>query len=199
MELQANYKVVTNQEINNDLFQKMVILDRELFPEDSGYALSPEYLKNLYAHTREGLFLLLHTNTKQLIGYYSCIIVSENTKNNYLVSRNYRDLEHTGMQHGNNNLYIFTIGIQAAYRGSNAMKLLGKAFANWMIKNIAMGNKIKFCFGEAVSLEGVKFFTNGMGMVPLDINKIGKKGTGLYFSPDNLRGYLKKMDSLNMP
>jgi len=193
MELQSSYKVFSGQEITDELFQNMLILDKELFPEDSEYALSPEYLKSLYAHNRDGLFFLLHTDTNQLIGYHSCIIVSDNAKNDYISSGNYRKLEHAGTQRGDNNLYIFTLGLRVAYRGSSAMKLLGKAFANWIVKNIAMGNKLKFCFSEAVSTDGARSLTHGMGMVPLDPNKIDQKGRGFYFSPDNLENYTKKM------
>jgi hypothetical protein len=47
MELLSSYKVFSGQEINDTLFQKMLSLDRELFPEASKYALNTEYLKKI--------------------------------------------------------------------------------------------------------------------------------------------------------
>lgn len=86
-------------------------------------------------------------------------------------------------------MYFYTIAISKNYRDTNTVKILMKEFAKWLDEERKNGKIIKSCISEAVSQDGIKSLSK-MGMKPQDVDY---EGLGIYYSPDCLNSYIKKM------
>lgn len=184
--MKFRFKVLFGNEVDKEVFSQMLELDKKCFSEE--YSLSSEYIRNLYKKSKEGLFCLIDKD--KCVGYINCIFITEEQKQEYIGSGDFRKLNNIGPRIGNNILYIYTIALDENYRGTNALVMLLKRFSNWLLENKKMGINITYLFAEAVSDSGVKVLKK-MGMIPIDKNKLDNNCHGFYYSPDNLENYFK--------
>ena len=177
-----------NSEIDNILLDRVLEFDRTIFPSDEDYSFPDDYLKKMYAKSKDGLFVLLHNDN--IVGYTNCIFLSEKAKSSYLETKDYLSLTNVGFNVGENNMYFYTLALDERYRDTNAVKTLMRAFTMWLDKEKQNGKRIKSCISEAVTGDGVKTLL-AMGMIPQDIDN---DGLGIYYSPDCLDNYIEKMN-----
>ena len=50
--------VLMNDKINQNWFEKMLEMDRRIFPAEGNDYLEPDYIRSLYKQVKEGLFFL---------------------------------------------------------------------------------------------------------------------------------------------
>lgn len=186
--MNMNLRVLTGNQVDELIFSQMLDLDKKCFSEE--YSLSSEYIRSLYKNSKEGLFCLVDNNT--CVGYMHCIFITEKQKQEYINGGDFRNLRNVGLVIGDNILYILSIALDEKYRGTDALKLMLKNFSKWILDCKANGIKMKFCFAEAISDEGVRV-CNKMGLVPIDNRKLDSNNHGFYYSPDNLKEYSHKM------
>lgn len=179
--------VKSNGEVDDNLLDQVLQFDRKIFPVDKNYSLPDDYLKRMYSKYREGIFVLLSNDI--VIGYVSCIFLSDEGKNKYLQDRDYIALENIGFHSGKNNMYFHTIALEEKYRNSNAVKSLMTYFAQWLNTEKRNGKFIKSCISEAITNDGVKVLQT-MKMIPYDVDD---KGLGIYESLDCLESYISQM------
>lgn len=182
-----NLIIKSNDEIDDDLLDKVLQFDRTIFPPDEDYSFPDDYLKRMYKNSKDGIFVLLNNDT--VIGYVNCIFLSDNALEKYLKDRDYLTLENIGFNMGDNNMYFYTIALHQNYRNTNMVKLLIQYFVNWLESQKNKGKRIKNCISEAITNDGIKSLTI-MGMIPYDIDD---KGLGIFYSPDCLENYIEQM------
>lgn len=185
--------VLMNQMINEEWFGKMLELEGRIFSVTGNDYLDPEYVRALYKDNQEGLFFCIDQDACKLAGYLTVIFLDESQKDRYLNGAHFSTLQNIGMHKGKNILYIYTIAVDEEYRGSACMKLMGKAFAEWLDGKIKDGYEVSEVYAEAVSKEGARSLRRGFGMTPMA--DVDEDGRGHYFADDHLEGYIKKMRS----
>lgn len=182
-----NLTIKKNSEITEEILDKVLEFDRTIFTEDDEYSFPDGYFKKVYEKNKDGIFVLFNNNI--VIGYVNCIFITDENKEEFLKTREYLNLENIGINIGENNLYLYNLLIKEEYRDGQAIKLIMKEFCRWLDSEIKNGKKIKYCFSEAVTLDGIKTL-KAMGMQPQDINE---EGMGIYYSKDNLNNYISNM------
>lgn len=187
--------IVANENIDDDLFEKVMGFDKTIFPLEDEYALPSDVFRKLYEDNKEGLFVLLN-KAREVVGYVNCIFPSDAQRDKYLVDKKYLSLKNIGFKVGDNNLYLYTVALAEEYRNSIANLVLARAFAKWLYEERKKEKKIKFCFTEAVTKNGTKV-AQFMGMIPYDEKSIDFEGKGIYVSPDCLDEHINKMLRLN--
>ena len=188
--IMEQFIIKKNSEIDDALLDKVLEFDKTIFPSDENYSFPDDYLKKLYANSKDGFFVLLHNGN--VIGYTHCIFLSEEAKNNYLETKDYLSLTNDGFNMGDNNMYFYSLVLAQEYRDSNAVKVLMKDFATWLDEEKQNGKKIKSCISEAITNDGIKTLLR-MGMIPQDTDI---NGLGIYSSPDCLENYIKEMNNM---
>ncbi len=184
--MKFRFKVLCGNEVDKEVFSQMLELDKKCFSDE--YSLSSEYISSLYKKSKEGLFCLIDKD--KCVGYINCIFITEEQKQEYIGSGDFRKLNNIGPRIGNNILYIYTIALDENYRGTKALVMLLKRFSNWLLENKKRGINITYLFAEAVSDSGIKILKK-MGMIPIDKHKLDDNCHGFYYSPDNLENYFK--------
>ena len=139
--IMEQFIIKKNSEIDDALLDKVLEFDKTIFPSDENYSFPDDYLKKLYANSKDGFFVLLHNGN--VIGYTHCIFLSEEAKNNYLETKDYLSLTNDGFNMGDNNMYFYSLVLAQEYRDSNAVKVLMKDFATWLDEEKQNGKKIK--------------------------------------------------------
>ena len=184
-------KAYIGNEIDEELFEKMLALDHIIFPPEGGDALPAEYFRELYADSKDGLFILAEEETDEVVGYLNCIVLDSIQRDHYLAGGHYGDLKNKGMTVGDNILYIYTIAIASAYRGSGVMKQIGAVFVDWIETCKSNGRLLSEVLAEAVSADGARTLAKGFAMIPL--HHVDEIGRGHYYSPDQLQSYCEKI------
>ena len=179
--------------IDDTLFEAMLRLDSVVFPIEQGNALPPEYFYELYAESKEGLFLLCDAEKGEVVAYLNAIFLNQEQRDRYLHGGHYRELKNCGLRKGGNILYLYTIACDARYRGGQVMKELAKGFVMWLDVCERQGAYMQEVFAEAVSEDGARILSKGFGMIPFDPEQIDEQGCGYYYAPDCLRQYRQKM------
>ena len=179
--MNSRLKVLCGNEVSEEVFSQMLKLDKNIFSGE--YSLSSKYIRNLYKKSKEGLFCLI--DKEKCVGYINCIFITNEQKQKYIGSGDFRKLNNIGPKVGNNILYIYTIALEKRYRGTNALVMLLNSFYNWLLENKNLGINIKYLFAEAVSDSGVKVLKK-MGMVPVNKHKLDNSCHGFYYLPENL-------------
>lgn len=185
-----NTVIKSNDEIDDDLLDKILQFDRTIFPVNEEYSFSDDYLKRVYKNSRDGIFVLMDNDT--VIGYVNCIFLSDEANEKYLKERDYLSLENIGFNVGDNNMYFYTIALKEEYRNSNMVKILMQCFVNWIEEQKNKGKRIKSCISEAITGDGVKSLSV-MGMIPYDVDD---NGLGIFYSPDCLEKYIERTKKL---
>lgn len=183
--------VLINEEVNNYWFEKMIKMENRMFPPEGNDYLEPDYVRGLYKDHKEGLFFCIDEDTNELAGYFTVIFISDQQKDQYLKGMHFSQLQNIGIKEGKNIVYLYTIAVDDEYRGKACMKLMGKAFAQWMNEKIEEGCEASEIYAEAVSVEGAKSLTKGFELVPME--DVNEKGIGHYKSLDHLKSYIIKM------
>ena len=182
-----NLIIKSNNEVDDNLLDKVLAFDRTIFPSDEDYAFPDDYLKKIYQNSRDGIFVLLDNNS--VVGYVNSIFLSDKAQEEYLKDRDYLSFESIGINDGDNNMYLYTLALKEEYRNSGAIKILMQSFANWLVDQRRKGKRIKSCISEAISEDGIRSLSI-MGMMPYDIDD---SGLGIYYSPDCLESYIEEM------
>ena len=177
-----------NSEVADEILDKVLEFDRTIFPEDEEYSFPDGYFRKIYSKNKDGIFVLFDRNNN-VIGYVNCIFITDKNVEEFLETREYLNLENIGINKGENNLYLYNLLIKEEYRDGQAIKLIMKEFCKWLNEEIKNGKKIKYCFSEAVTYDGIKTL-KVMKMLPQDVNE---DGIGIYYSKDNLEEYISNM------
>lgn len=183
----SNLIIKKNDEITDELLDKVLEFDRTIFSVEGNYSFPDDYLKRMYKDSRDGIFVLMKNDI--IIGYANCIFLSDEVKARYLKNKDYLSLENIGFHIGNNNIYFYTLALKEEYRDTFAVKYLMKSFAEWLKQEKEKGKIINSCISEVVTLDGLRTALT-MGMLPQDIDDAG---FGIYYSPDCLDSYIEKM------
>lgn len=176
-----------NEEVNDEILDKVLKFDRTIFPEDEDYSFPDGYFRKLYKDFKEGMFVLLEDN--EVKGYVNLIFISEEGKDEFLKNREYLKLENIGFNNGDNIVYLYNLLLHEDLRDTGIIKLLIKEVCIWLNEKIKNGKKIKFFFSEAVTEDGIKTL-KAMDLLPFDVND---KEMGIYYSKDNLNNFISKM------
>lgn len=182
-----NLIIKCNNQVDENLLDKVLEFDRTLFPTSDDYSFPDDYIKNLYRNSKDGMFVLLDNDI--VVGYVNAIFLSDEKFKSYLNDRDYLTLENIGLHVGDNNMYFYTVALKEEYRKTNALKVLMTSFTTWLENEILNGKRIKNCISEVVTDDGIKM-AYFMGMIPSDIDE---SGYGIYYSPDCLANYIKIM------
>lgn len=183
----SNLIIKKNDEITDELLDKVLEFDRTIFPNDENYSLPDDYLRRMYKNSRDGLFVLMENDS--IVGYANCIFLSDEVKARYLKNKDYLSLENIGFHIGSNNMYLYTLAMKEEYRDTFAVKYLMKSFAEWLKQEKEKGKIINSCISEVVTLDGLRTALT-MGMIPQDIDDAG---FGIYYSQDCLDSYIEEM------
>ena len=182
-----NLIIKSNDEVDDNLLDKVLQFDRTIFLADDDYSFPDDYLKRMYKDSRDGIFVLLDNDV--VIGYVNCIFLSDEVKDKYLKDRDYLALENIGFNIGDNNMYFYTLALHQDYRNSGVVKILMQHFTNWLEEQKNKGKRIKNCISEAITEDGIRTLTI-MGMIPYDTDD---NGLGIFYSPDCLENYIEQM------
>lgn len=185
-----NLIIKSNEEVNDELLDKVLQFDRTIFPSDESYSFPDDYLRRMYQNSRDGIFVLL--DNYSVVGYVNCIFLSDEAKDEYLINRDYLALENAGINVGDNNMYFYTLALKQEYRNSNTVKQLMQSFAKWLDEQKSQSKRIKSCISEAITDDGIRILSI-MGMIPYDIDE---NGLGIYYSPDCLNSYIEQMKKM---
>ena len=101
--MKFRFKVLCGNEVDKEVFSQMLELDKKCFSDE--YSLSSEYISSLYKKSKEGLFCLIDKD--KCVGYINCIFITEEQKQEYIGSGDFRKLNNIGPRIGNNILYIY--------------------------------------------------------------------------------------------
>lgn len=181
------FQIIKNEEVTDELLDKVLEFDRTIFPEDDEYAFPDGYFRKLYKDNKEGMFVLLVNNN--VIGYVNLIFITDENKEEFLKTRNYLNLEQTSFDIGDNNVYLYNLLVKEEYRDGIAIKYIMKEICMWLDECIKQGKNIKYFFSEAVSEDGIKTL-KAMDLKAQDVDELE---LGIYYSDDNLISYISKM------
>lgn len=179
-------KILKNEEIDDDLLKRIEMFDHIIFSEGD-YTFPEGYLSSLYRTNKEAMFVLL--NGDNVVGYVNAIFLTDEDFKEYLKNPNYLNLHNIGLHDGDNNMYFYTVAIDQTLRHTSAVKFLMYEFCRFLASERLKGRKISQTITEIVSDDGLRT-SRIMGFVPLDG---GNPDFGLYYSPDNLLHYIKRM------
>ena len=180
--------VKKNEEITDEILDKVLEFDRTIFPEDEDYAFPDGYFRDLYKNNKEGMFVLVD-NLNNVYGYVNLIFISKKGKDEFLKNREYLKLEHIGFKKGKNIVYLYNLLIHESLRNGIYIIMIMKEICKWLYEEKENGKIIDYIFSEAVTEDGVKTLM-AMEMSPLDIDD---EKMGIYYSKDNLEKYILKM------
>ena len=185
------FRIKKNEEIDNELLEKITIFDRKFFPLEENYSFPDGYLKKLYDEHKD-CFLVMLDEKENIIGYTHSIFLSDEDMEYYLKTKDYLSMKNQGFQTGDNNLYFFSLVVDEKYRHTDIVKQLMRCFTKWLAEEMKKGKKIKRCISEAITQNGIKTLTK-MGMSPQDTDE---NGLGIYNSPDCLKNYVDTMNDV---
>lgn len=186
-----NLSVIMNEEITDDWMDKMIELDQKIFPPVGNDALSPDYIRSLYKDSKEGLIFVIDQENNQLAGYMTFIFIDEVQRDDYLNGGHYSELRNVKMTKNKNIMYLYTIAVSEAYRGTPCMKMMGRSLVKWLDEKEKEGFEVREVYAEAVSVSGAKSVSKGFEMEPM--KDVDSQGIGHYQSLDGLRKYREKM------
>ncbi len=66
-----NLVIKKNDEITDELLDRVYKFDQTIFPPDSEFAMPSGTLQKLYQKSKDGMFVLLDNN--EVVGYTNCI------------------------------------------------------------------------------------------------------------------------------
>ena len=185
----SDFIIKKNEEIDNNLLDRITGFDRKVFPLEENYSFPDGYLKRLYDEHKDCFFVMLDEKGN-IIGYTNSIFLSDEDMEHYLKTKDYLSLKNQGFQTGDNNLYFFSLVVDEKYRHTDIVKQLMRYFTKWLAEEMKKGKRIKRCISEAITQNGIKTLTK-MGMSPQDTDE---NGLGIYNSPDCLKSYIKEMN-----
>lgn len=188
--MNMNLEVLSGEQVDEITFSQMLYLDKKCYSKE--YSLPFEYIRSLYKNNKDGLFCLVDKNINMCVGYIHCIFITEQQKQVYIDGGNVRDLINIGLKKDDNILYILSISLDQKYRRTDALKFMLYEFTKWILNCSSKGIKMKYCFAEVISNDGVRV-CNKMGLIPIDSKKLDSNNHGFYYSPDNLEEYSHKM------
>lgn len=94
--------VLMNDEIDQNWFEKMLEMDRRIFPVEGNDYLEPDYIRSLYKQVKEGLFFCVDEDVNRLAGYFTVIFLDEKQRDEYLNGSRFSTLQNKGMKKGKN-------------------------------------------------------------------------------------------------
>lgn len=179
-------RILKNEEINDDLLKRIEMFDKKIF-SGSDYSFPEGYLSSLYSTNKEAMFVLL--NGENVVGYVNALFMNDEDFQKYLKDPNYLNLKNIGLHDGDNNMYFYTVAIDETLRHTSAVKFLMYEFCHWLAEMRLKGRRVSQFVTEVISDDGLRT-SKIMGLVPLNG---GERDFGLYYSPDNILHYIKKM------
>lgn len=72
--------VLVNDEVNELWFNRMLEMEKIIFPPEGNDYLPSDYVRSLYADSKEGLFFCIDEDEDRLAGYLTIIFISESQK-----------------------------------------------------------------------------------------------------------------------
>lgn len=211
------YSVITGSQITDEHFDGFLRVDRSVFPrmpstigfkgweqacERKGAVpfcdVSAEYWQETYKDNKDGMFLLIENEMNKVVGSLNAQFVSDRQRDQYLDgSIDFEDVKSIKPSDKQlNSLLISNMALLTAHRNKSGIKQLGSGLAKWLVELQKQGKELGFVFAEAGSAYGANSLTKGFGMIPLEEKELASDGGGLYYSPDSLQRYIKKMQSL---